>query len=122
MRKRQPGRLRRLSAAQAVTLAIAIAWSAGCARAADDDEEDVPLDTKLIRQFMKDIGLQRDGPGIDYTERAPLVVPPSRNLPPPRSEEEVAAKTPAWPKDPDVKRRKEATAAGKARLKGDVSV
>ena len=26
----------------------------------------------------------------------------------PRSEDEVAAKTPAWPKDPDVKRRKEA--------------
>jgi hypothetical protein len=122
MRERQPGRLRRLSAAAAVTLAIAVAWSAGCARAGDDDDEDVPLDTKLIRQFMKDLGLQRDGPGIDYTERAPLVVPPSRNLPPPRSEEEVAAKTPAWPKDPDVKRRKEATAAEKARLKGNFSV
>jgi hypothetical protein len=122
MRERQPGRLRRLSAAAAVTLAIAVAWSAGCARAADDDDEDVPLDTKLIRQFMKDLGLQRDGPGIDYTERAPLVVPPSRNLPPPRGEEEVAAKTPAWPKDPDVKRRKEATAAEKARLKGNFSV
>jgi hypothetical protein len=122
MRERQPGRLRRLSAVAAVTLAIAVAWSAGCARAADDDDEDVPLDTKLIRQFMKDLGLQRDGPGIDYTERAPLVVPPSRNLPPPRGEEEVAAKTPAWPKDPDVKRRKEATAAEKARLKGNFSV
>ena len=123
MRERQPGRLRRLSAAAAVTLAIAVAWSAGCARAADDGDEDVPLDTKLIRQFMKDLGLQRDGQdGIDYRERAPLVVPPSRNLPPPRSEEEVAAKTPAWPKDPDVKRRKEATAAEKARLKGNFSV
>ena len=122
MRERHPGRLRRVAAAAAVTLAIAVAWSAGCARAADDDDEDVPLDTKLIRQFMKDLGLQRDGPGIDYTERAPLVVPPSRNLPPPRGEEEVAAKTPAWPKDPDVKRRKEATAAEKARLKGNFSV
>src|SRR5262249_35758295 len=122
MRERQPGRLRRGSAVAAVTLAIAVAWSAGCARAADDDE-DVPLDTKLIRQFMKDLGLQRDGQeGIDYRERAPLVVPPSRNLPPPRSEDEVAAKTPAWPKDPDVRRRKEATAAEKARLKGNVSV
>ena len=61
MRERQSGRLRRVAAAAAITLAIAIAWSAGCARAADDDEEDVPLDTKLIRQFMKDLGLQRDG-------------------------------------------------------------
>ena len=123
MRERQPGRLRRLSAAAAVTLAIAIAWSAGCARAADDDDEDVPLDTKILRGFMKDLGLRRDGQeGIDYRERAPLVVPPTRNLPPPRSEDEVAAKTPAWPKDPDVKRRKEATAAEKARLKGNFSV
>jgi hypothetical protein len=72
---------------------------------------------------MKDLGLQRDGQeGIDYRERAPLVVPPSRDLPPPRSEGEVADKTAAWPKDPDVRRRKEATAAEKARLKGNFSV
>ena len=123
MRERQPGRLRRSAAAAAVTLAIAIAWSAGCARAADDDDEDVPLDTKLLRQFMKDLGLRRDGQeGIDYRERAPLVVPPTRDLPPPRSEDEVAAKTPAWPKDPDARRRKEATAAERARLKGNFSV
>jgi len=123
MRERHPGRLRRVAAAAAVTLAIAIAWSAGCARAADDDDEDVPLDTKLIRQFMKDLGLRRDGQeGIDYRERAPLVVPPTRDLPAPRSEGEVADKTPAWPKDPDARRRKEATAAEKARLKGNFSV
>ena len=123
MRERHPGRLRRVAAAAAVTLTIAIAWSAGCARAADDDDEDVPLDTKLLRQFMKDLGLRRDGQeGIDYRERAPLVVPPTRDLPPPRSEDEVAAKTPAWPKDPDARRRKEATAAEKARLKGNFSV
>jgi len=72
---------------------------------------------------MKDLGLRRDGQeGIDYRERAPLVVPPTRDLPPPRSEDEVAAKTPAWPKDPDARRRKEATAAERARLKGNFSV
>jgi hypothetical protein len=92
------------------------------ARAEDADDENVPLDTKLWRQFMKDLGLQRDGQAIDYHERAPLVVPPSRDLPPPRSDEEVAAKTPAWPKDPDVSSRKQAAAAEKARLKGNVSV
>src|SRR5262249_58273075 len=95
-------------------------WGAAGARA-EDDEEDVPLDTKLLRQFMKDLGLQRDGQAIDYHERAPLVVPPSRDLPPPRSEEELTAKTPAWPKDPDVTQRKQAVAAEKARLKGNVS-
>jgi hypothetical protein len=119
MRDQTPKRLRRLAAAAAITLAL----GAGSARAEGDDEENVPLDTKLWRQFMKDIGLQRDGDRtIDYRERAPLVVPPSRNLPPPLSEDEVTAKTAAWPKDPDVKRRKDQAAAEKARLKGNNTV
>jgi len=98
-----------------------MAWSAGSARAEDDDEN-VPLDTKLFRQFMKDLGLSRSGDGmIEYRERAPLVVPPSRELPPPRDEADVS-KTPAWPKDPDVARRKQDLSAEKARLKGNLSV
>src|SRR5919201_3643734 len=123
MRDQTPTRLRRLAAAAAITLALALALGAGGARAEEDDDENVPLDTKLWRQFMKDRGLQRDGDRtIDYRERAPLVVPPSRNLPPPLSEDELTAKTPAWPKDPDVKRRKDQAAAEKARLKGTNSV
>ena len=122
MRSRNPKRLRRAAAAAAVALALALAWSAGSARA-EDDEEDVPLDSKLFRQFMKDLGLKREGDAmIDYRERAPLVVPPSRDLPPPRDEAEVAAKTTAWPKDPDFNRRKQEAAAVKARLKGNVTV
>src|SRR6201997_1035907 len=104
MRSRNPNRLRRAAAAAAVALALALAWSAGSARAEDDDEN-VPLDTKLFRQFMKDLGLSRSGDGmIEYRERAPLAVPPTRELPPPRDEADVS-KTPAWPKDPDVARR-----------------
>jgi hypothetical protein len=122
MRSRNPKRLRRAAAAAAVALTVALAWSAGSARAEDDDEN-VPLDTKLFRQFMKDLGLSRSGDGlIEYRERAPLVVPPSRELPPPRDEAEVAAKTPAWPKDPDVARRKQELSAEKAKLKGNLSV
>jgi hypothetical protein len=123
MRSRNPKRLRRTAAAAAVALAVALAWSAGSARAEDaNDDENVPLDTKLFRQFMKDLGLSRSGDGmIEYRERAPLVVPPSRELPPPRDEAEVAAKTPAWPKDPDVARRKQELAAEKAKLKGNLS-
>src|SRR5258708_26189439 len=122
MRSRNPKRLRRAAAAAAVALAVALAWSAGSARAEDDDEN-VPLDTKLFRQFMKDLGLSRSGDGlIEYRERAPLVVPPTGELPPPRDEAEVAAKTPAWPKDPDVARRKQDLAAEKAKLKGNLSV
>jgi hypothetical protein len=84
---------------------------------AEDDDADAPLDTKLYRAFMKEMGF-RNGreEGIEYRERAPLVVPPSRNLPPPQSEG-PAARNPAWPKDPDVARRQEATAAEKAKLR-----
>jgi hypothetical protein len=122
MRSRNPKRLRRAAAAAAVALALALAWSAGSARAEDaNDDENVPLDTKLFRQFMKDLGLSRSGDGlIEYRERAPLVVPPSRELPPPRDEADVS-KTPAWPKDPDVARRKQDLAAEKAKLKGNLS-
>jgi hypothetical protein len=116
-RDREP--LRALAATAAIlAVTLSLALSAGLAYAAEDDEEDVPLDTKLFRQFMKDIGAQRDGPPIEYRERAPLVVPPSRNLPPPQDVTGSVAANPAWPKDPDRARRKEvAAAAERARLK-----
>src|SRR3954453_12195894 len=42
---------------------------------------------------------------IEYRERPPLVLPSGRNLPPPEKVD-AAVTNPAWPKDPDVKRRK----------------
>lgn len=104
MRHRDRKGQRHAAAVAAVALAVAMALGTGAAFAADDEEE-VPLDTKLFRQFMKDLGLRRDGEGIDFRERAPLVVPPSLNLPPPQSETPVTA-NPAWPKDPDAAQRK----------------
>ena len=87
-RHREP--LRALAATAAIlAVTLSLALSAGLAYAAEDEEEDVPLDTKLFRQLMKDIGAQRDGPPIEYRERAPLVVPPSRNLPPPQDAERI---------------------------------
>jgi hypothetical protein len=112
MRHRDRKGQRRAVAAAAVMFAVAMMLGTGGALA-QDDEEDVPLDTKLFRQFMKDLGLRRDGEGIDYRERAPLVVPPSLNLPPPQSEASAAA-NPAWPKDPDVAARKAETVKQKA--------
>jgi hypothetical protein len=73
------------------------------ARAADDD---VSIDQKFMRSIMDGLGLKRDGEAIiNYRERAPLVLPPSRDLPPPERSDAVTA-NPAWPKDPDVARRK----------------
>jgi len=117
MGNRFPKRQRR--AAYAGVLAVVLGLTAGMssAFAQADDDEDVPLDTKILRKFMKEMGFKRsEDVGIDYRERAPLVVPPSRDLPPPQSERSVE-RNPNWPKDPDVARRKEATAAEKAKLK-----
>jgi hypothetical protein len=89
----------------------------GAAFAQDDDDEDVPLDTKILRRFMKEMGFKRsEDVGIEYRERAPLVVPPSRNLPPTVIESPPSG-NPNWPKDPDVARRNEASAAEKAKLR-----
>jgi len=117
--------VRRRRAVAAVALALAISASMGAALAQEaTEDENIPLDSKIFRQLMKDWGFRRDGDqaGIDYRERAPLVLPPSRALPPPQSETTSSIKNPAWPTDPDVKRRKQEAAAEKAKLKGGMSV
>jgi len=129
MRKPDPIRRRRGAAAVTFTVAatalaataLVVSLAAVGSAFAADEEEEVPLDTKILRQVMKDWGLRRtDEPDIEYRERPPLVLPPSRNLPKPQ-EETAATNSPAWPKDPDVKRRKQEAAAEKARLKGGFS-
>jgi hypothetical protein len=92
-------------AALCLALGAALLASSLPARAGDDD---VPIDTKILRGIMSGLGLQReDDAGIDYSDRAPLVIPPSRTLPPPENSDAVVARNPAWPTDPDVKHRKE---------------
>jgi len=92
----------RVAVAAAIGMALMIGCAASGARAADDDEEDVPLDTKIVRGILKGLGLRRDeGPGIEYRERSPLVLPAVKTLPPP--EANTAAKSAGWPDDPDVK-------------------
>jgi hypothetical protein len=73
---------------------------------AEDDEDDLLPDQKLIRSILRGLGL-RNGQeaGIEYKERPPLVVPPTRDLPPPQTIGSVAQRNPAWPVDPDEKRR-----------------
>src|SRR5258708_12324919 len=72
--------------------------------AGDDDDDDLP-DTKFIKGLLRGIGL-RNGQeaGIEYKERPPLVVPPSRDLPPPVAAGSLAASNPAWPADPPPKK------------------
>jgi hypothetical protein len=97
-----------MRAARAGAVAVAMVLAAGPAFAADDEDDDT-WDTKVFRNFLLGLGLQRDGgPGIDYHERSPLVVPPSRDLPPPQAGGAGATTDPAWPKDRDVAKRKTA--------------
>jgi hypothetical protein len=82
-----------------------IMGGAGVAKAAEDDAEDT-FDTKFMLNFLTTLGLrQGNEPGIDYHERSPLVVPPTRDLPKPDAGS-AAVNNPAWPKDPDVQRQR----------------
>jgi hypothetical protein len=92
-----------LVSVMSLSLAVAVLAAPAPARAAEDD---TPLDTKIMRGILEGIGLQKENRVINYQERAPLVIPPSKTLPPPERSDAVIANNPAWPKDPDVERAK----------------
>jgi len=111
--------VRRGATACALGLAIMTAFHAGAARAADDDDDSIwNIDRKIFRGIMNGLGFKSPNEAeIEYRERAPLVVPPNRGLPPPRVE--AAKPDPAWPKDPDVTRRAQIAAKKKDKSSGD---
>jgi hypothetical protein len=90
----------------AVALALLAGFAPGAARAEDDGNGDSiwNWDKKIMDGMMKGLGLKNGTEDtIEYRERSPLVVPPSRDLPPPQSS--VTARDPNWPTDADVQRR-----------------
>jgi hypothetical protein len=93
--------------------AVVLAIAPGSARAQDDDKDSIwNLDKRIFEGFAKGLGLQKgDAVGLDYRERSPLVVPPTRNLPPP--ETQGAKQAAGWPVDPDAKRRAERSGSKK---------
>jgi hypothetical protein len=103
--------LRGCAASALVFGAVAVLGSAPV-RAADDETS---FDQKIMRSIMDGLGLKSDSEeSINYRERAPLVIPSSRDLAPPE-QSDAAANNPAWPKDPDVERRKADAAREKNR-------
>jgi len=67
---------------------------------------------RLTPRFSQHFGrhrLRKDGEAINYQERSPLVIPRQCLAAAERSDA-VVAKNPAWPVDPDVKRRQEEAA------------
>ena len=96
-------------AALGIGLAGLVLGTNSAARAGDDDDG-----PSVMGRVMETFGL-RDPKGsyagIDYNERSPLVVPPTRDLPPP--EASTAPPAPNWPKDQDMIRRAKAKAEEK---------
>jgi len=101
---------RRLVASSFAALLI-LAGGIGHALAQDDDDE-LP-DTKFFKSLLRGFGLRNgeENAGINYQERPPLVVPPTRDLPPPQSD--VVKNNPQWPIDQDEQRRRDAAAKRK---------
>jgi hypothetical protein len=64
----------------------------GVARAEDSSAE-----SGLLGSMLKTLGIGGDN-HIEYRERPPLVVPPTRDLPPPQAA--ATARDPNWPVDP----------------------
>ena len=109
------------AAVAAALLAALIAAGAAPARAGDDDDDGA----SVISRLMHGLGLKNPdetvmGRGDQYSERSPLVVPPTRDLPPPVSD--AAPPTPDWPKDPDIARKREAKKDNKAHYQRDYIV
>jgi hypothetical protein len=95
-------------------LVLLTAFAQGTARAADDEDPNSiwNLDQRILNGFATGLGLKKGGdPSIDYRERAPLVIPPSRDLPPPQAAAPNRAAN--WPVDPDIKRRADAASREK---------
>jgi hypothetical protein len=104
----QMSRNRKLSrAVLCVFLGVALIVGGSAAVHAEDDDDSM-WDVKVVKKFLRGFGL-RNGQeaGIQYQERPPLVVPPSRDLPPPVASDSMAVRSAAWPTDPDEKRRAE---------------
>ena len=82
----------------ALLAALGAALVASPARAGDDGQ------ASLISGLAETFGLtKQDDPQIDFRERPKIVVPPKKELAPPRT----AAQDPAWPVDNETARAKQ---------------
>ena len=73
--------------------------------------EDETFQQKVMKKVMGAVGIHVGGDRqIDYHERAPLVIPPNNDLPPP---ETAAARPAEWPNDAGQHRQKKAAAKKK---------
>jgi len=92
--------LRRLLMACVCGALVALPVAASAQQAQDDDED--TFEQKIIKNILGGMGVDVGRAGIDYRERSPLVIPPTRDLPPPQAAAATTA-NPAWPREPERK-------------------
>lgn len=93
---------------QLLPLAAALALFAAQPAFAQEEE---PTELQKLLGAAGLLELPKDP--IDYSERSPLVVPPSADLPKPGDTADVKRLNPEWPVDQDVKRAKAAAKEAK---------
>jgi hypothetical protein len=115
---------RRLSAALTGPIALVAMLAVSCAvtspAQADDDSGGTTF-SALKSTFLGFVGVhsEDDTPPIEYRERAPLVIPPKPDLPPPAKP--IAKSTPEWPVDQVAARKKKQAEEARAAKSGDDS-
>jgi hypothetical protein len=95
--------------------AVALCIGQTAARAGDDDVANPP---SFSEKFWSTLGLKDPTANeydINYSERSPLVVPPTRDLPPPGTLR--SAPVAGWPKDPDIAKRQAAKDDDKPKIR-----
>jgi len=100
---RNIGRVKILNIALSGAMSALVLCAASAARAGNDD---MASQESLSDKILNTLGLHDPfAPqyGINYSERSPLVVPPTRDLPPPQSSNGPPA--PNWPVDPEIRAR-----------------
>jgi hypothetical protein len=100
--------LGRAALGSALGLIVLATCAPGSARAEDDADENFisRFERRVWGGIVRGLGFRSaDDPTIEYRERSPLVVPPSRDLPAPQAN--TVRRNPAWPVDPDAKRAKD---------------
>ena len=92
--RRKPGRsvlkcapLMRIACGAALA---GLAICAGTAMAYAGDDDTISSSTSFYDKFLQTIGVEGGGANIEYSERSPLVVPPTRDLPPPAADRAAA--------------------------------
>ena len=104
--------IRQIGIASAFTLAALIMGAPVQAQQDDSVENSTikDMEQRVWGTIVRGLGLRDpNAPAIDYRERSPLVVPPSRELPAPQARPKP--RDAAWPNDPDAAKAAKSNAA-----------